>query len=191
MLQSSPKKRAGEGGKNARSRGFPMKLRSSLKGRKEAGQSAVELAMVLPALVILALGTYDVSLAIRAKNQMVNVSREGANQTKRGPRTSAELQLVMTSLAATARPLQLERDGMMYVTEVSRRDGVRFVKRIPWDRNGADPCGDMVEKFPPSRLAETIAVDNNTQVCIFEVIYNHKSMLLHSFAPQLHATTVF
>jgi Flp pilus assembly protein TadG len=168
-----------------------MKLfRLSSQGRKEAGQSMVEVAMVLVPLTILALGTYDVSRALHAKNLLANMSREGANLALRGSRSVADLQAVMTSLAATAQPLEMDKKGMMYVYEVNVKDGVRTVNRVAWDKNPAGPCS-KIDNNDPSSLAGTVPVANGGSVCIFETVYSYKSVLLPSYTPQLHSTTVF
>jgi Flp pilus assembly protein TadG len=166
-------------------------LRLFCKAGREAGQSAVEVALVLPVLTVLALGTYDFSCALRTKNTLINLSREGASLAMRSLRTSNDFQKVMSTLAAAVGPLQLEKDGMMYVTEISVRNGVRTVTRIPWDRNPAAPCGDVVAEFPPSPLAGTVPVAEGTSVCIFEVVYKYDSLLLPAYAHQLRSTTVF
>ena len=166
-------------------------LRLFSRMRKDSGQSVVELALLLPLLVLLTLGTYDVARAMRAKNMLINMSREGANLALRGPRTSHAFQEVMGTMAAAVGPLQLDKDGMMYVTEIKKKEGVRTVTRTPWDRNPAAPCGDVTAEFPPSPLAETVPVAEGTSVCIFEVVYKYDSLLLPDYAPQLHSTTVF
>lgn len=163
-----------------------MKLRLSLKWRKEAGQSFVELAVVLLLLVPLLLGTYDISRAMRAKNALINMSREGANQAQRGPRTSAAWQQIMSDLAHTAQPLQMETNGMMYLTEIKDKDGARTVRQEAWQRNPPGSCSNIDQSDPG-----TIPVAKNGSVCIFEVKYNYKSVLLPSYSPQLQATTAF
>lgn len=167
-----------------------MELRSFLKWRKNAGQSVVELAMALPVLAILALGTYDVSRALKAKNVLINLSREGANLALRGPRTPSYFQAVMTSLAATAGPLKMEEDGMMYVTEIKVQNGVRTVSQERWEKNPDGPCS-RIDANNPSGLAGTVPVADGSSVCIFEVVYKYESLLLPAFAPQLHSTAVF
>jgi len=158
--------------------------------RKDSGQSLVELALVLPLLVLLTLGTYDVALAMRTKNTLINLSREGANLALRGSRTVADLQTVMTSLAATAHPLEMDKEGMMYVIQVKVKDGVRTINPIAWDKNPSGPCS-KIDTNDPSSLAGTVPVANGDSVCIFEVVYTYKSVLLPSYARELHSITVF
>jgi Flp pilus assembly protein TadG len=67
----------------------------------------VELALVLPILVTLALGIFDLSCAIRANNILINVSREGASLALRTSRSAISAEDLMNSLAATAQPLVL------------------------------------------------------------------------------------
>ena len=165
-------------------------LRVSSRRGKDAGQSTVELALLLPLLVLLTLGTYDVSRAIRAKSMLTNMSREGANLALRAPRDTTSLQAIMAHLALTASPLEMEKAGMMYVTEIQVKDGVRRVSQTPWDKNPSGPCSE-IDKNNPSSLAGSIPVSEGGSVCIFEVVYTYESLLLPDYTPELHSTTAF
>lgn len=167
-----------------------MKLLIPPRSRRSAGQSTVELALMLPLLSVLALGTYDVSRAIRAKNVLVDMSREGASQAQRGPRTSSEVQGIMSTLAATAPSLEMESKGMIYLTEIKVRNGVRTVSREAWQRNPSGPCS-QINPNDSAGLAGTVPVADGGSVCIFEVVYSYDSLLLPSYSPQLQATTAF
>lgn len=167
-----------------------MKLRLSFPRHKDAGQSVVELALILPLLTLLVLGTYDVSRAIRTKNMLINLSREGANLALRAPRTATSFQQIMTSLALAAAPLEMDKDGMMYVTEIKVKDGVRTVSQEAWQKNPAGPCS-QINSSVPGGVAGSIPVADGTSVCIFEVVYSYESLLLPSYTPQLHSTTIF
>jgi Flp pilus assembly protein TadG len=86
--------------------------------RDHSGQSTIELAFILPFLLLLALGVFEFARAIQAKNIISNMSREGTNLASR---TSRDHQDIMNALASTAQPLNMPLNGMMYITEVRGR----------------------------------------------------------------------
>jgi len=83
--------------------------------KKSDGQSMVELAIILPVLLLLVFGVLDYSRYLLAQNIVVNMSREGANLASR---TQESRQAIMTAIATTADPLDMGADGMIYITEV-------------------------------------------------------------------------
>lgn len=168
-----------------------MKLRLFTKLGKTTGQSLVEFAMVLPLLLVLFVGIVDFSFAIRAKNIIINMSREGANLALRS--TSIPNQDIMNALASTAGPLDMEKDGMMYVTEVKMLNGVRTVTQEAWKGNSsADGLGSGVNEGNVDDSLGTIQIDNGSSAFVFEVVYKYHSLFLPSYTPDaLNSITVF
>ena len=83
--------------------------------KKSDGAALVELAIILPLLLLLAFGVFEFGRAIQAKNIIVNMSREGANLAAR---TQEIPQTIMTAIASTADPLNMGANGMIFMTEV-------------------------------------------------------------------------
>jgi Flp pilus assembly protein TadG len=83
--------------------------------RAAQGQSLVELAIILPVLLMLALGVVDFARAIQFNNILVAMSREGANLSAR---TSEPPQDIITALVSTAEPLVMNTYGMVYITQI-------------------------------------------------------------------------
>ncbi len=75
----------------------------------------VELALILPVLLLLALGVFEYSRSILTKNIITNMSREGANLAAR---TQESPQTIMTAIATTSDPLEMGTNGMIFITEV-------------------------------------------------------------------------
>lgn len=80
------------------------------------GQSLIELALILPVLLLLVFGVIDYARAIQFNNILVNMSREGANLSAR---TSATPQAIIKALNDTAEPLLMGTHGMMYITRIT------------------------------------------------------------------------
>ncbi|MFM0010398.1 TadE/TadG family type IV pilus assembly protein [Paraburkholderia sediminicola] len=119
--------------------------------RKVAGVVSVELALLLPILVALALPVVDVARNIQAQMILINVSREGANLSSRASLTYP-MQTIMSSLTATTPPLNMNANGMIYITEIMGNNSC--------DGNGNNCTGVVVAQyrwnggnyFPASKL---------------------------------------
>jgi hypothetical protein len=83
--------------------------------KQSKGQSVVELALILPVLLLLSFGVFEYSRSILTKNIITNMSREGANLAAR---TQELPQTIMDAIATTAEPLDLGTNGMIYITQV-------------------------------------------------------------------------
>lgn len=119
--------------------------------RKATGVVSVELALLLPILVALALPVVDVARNIQAQMILINVSREGANLSSRASLTYP-MQTIMSSLTATTPPLNMDANGMIYITEIMGNNNC--------DANGNSCTGVVVAQyrwtggnyFPASKL---------------------------------------
>ena len=80
------------------------------------GSSLVELAIILPVLLMLALGVVDFARTIQFNNILVAMSREGANLASR---TTASPQQIIIALENTANPLAMPAHGMVYITQIT------------------------------------------------------------------------
>jgi Flp pilus assembly protein TadG len=182
--------------------------------RGDSGQSTIELAIILPFLLLLALGVFEFARAIQAKNIVTNMSREGTNLVSRG---SDDPQTIMSALASTAQPLEMAKtrnDGMMYITELrGRSDGqVEVVTQYRWNHPGGyrppskvlDPCtpwsNDVcsptstlptanlsVLHLQPGDLAE------GQEAYATEVFSKHQAIFskIINYGPDIYSITVF
>lgn len=95
-----------------------MTKRTFVRGRrKQQGVAAVEMAILLPLLVLFALPVIDIARNVQAQMILINISREGANLSSRASLTFP-MQTIMSSLTATTPPLNMSANGMIYITEI-------------------------------------------------------------------------
>lgn len=87
--------------------------------RHRHGLAAVEFALLLPLLLLLLFGMVDAARALQANIIMTNIGREGANLVSRG-NTQLETgsQDILYALMASAPPLNVNQQGMVYITRV-------------------------------------------------------------------------
>jgi len=84
---------------------------------RQRGVAAVEMAVLLPLLIAIALPVVDFARNLQAQMILINVSREGANLASRASLTFP-MQTIMASLSATTPPLKMSVNGMIYITEI-------------------------------------------------------------------------
>ena len=86
---------------------------------RQRGLAAVEFALLLPILLMLLFGMMDAARALQANIIIVNLSREGANLVARGnTQLDTGSQDIIYALMASAPPLNVNAQGMIYVTRV-------------------------------------------------------------------------
>lgn len=85
-----------------------------------AGQSVVELALIMPLLLVLTLGVADLGRALLFNNILINMSREGANLASR---TAQSPTFIIDTLNQTAAPLDMATHGMGILSRVKAVDG--------------------------------------------------------------------
>jgi hypothetical protein len=79
------------------------------------GTSLLEMALLLPILVVLAFGVIDIGRLIHARLVVTNVSREGGSLASRDLRQPADL---ISMLQSSATPFDLKNQGRIYVTKI-------------------------------------------------------------------------
>ena len=94
---------------------IPSRNRLSAR-QNERGIAALELAVILPVLLVLIFGVIDFGRLLQAKLILANVSREGASLASRDIRSAAELCILMLS---SAQPLDLDAGGKVFISRIS------------------------------------------------------------------------
>jgi hypothetical protein len=106
-----------------------QKVRAGLarRLRDNQGTSLLELALLLPMLVILAFGVIDFGRLIHARLVVTNVSREGGSMASRDMLSDPNL---INMLMTSANPLDLQNNGRVYVYKI--KAGTSSAKPKPW-----------------------------------------------------------
>lgn len=122
---------------------------------RQRGVAAVEFALLLPMLLILALCAIDGARALQANIIITNIAREGANLVARGGTDLDEgSQDIIYALMASAPPLNVNQQGMVYITRVMgvESNGVSrsvVLDQYRWD-DAARGLGFRKSSYQPS-----------------------------------------
>ena len=171
--------------------------------RQVRGNALVEFAFVLPVMLALALGVVDYSRAIQFNNILVSLSREGANLASR---TNQTPQSIIRTLVTTAQPLQMDSDGIMYITKiVGRPDGTGQVEAQYRSAGGKASlvsdiwaCGgwaaDNSCAIPPTRPVVNLplTLQDGETVYAVEAAYSYAPLtgFVMDVAPKMYAQTI-
>ena len=125
---------------------------------RQRGLAAVEFALLLPLLLMLLFGMMDAARALQANIILVNLSREGANLVARGgTQLDTGSQDIIYALMASSPPLNVNQQGMMYITRVMGvvKNGISssvVLDQYRWD----DPVRNLGYRassyLPPSKV---------------------------------------
>lgn len=162
------------------------------KLRDRSGQGLVELALLLPVLIVLTLGLIDLSRAIHAHNCIVNMSREGANLASRSMliHDLKGRQTIMNSLAGTAQTLDMKSNGMMYLIRVRNSGGFTELDAEAWKQRPDGPPSAVDDTTLPNYLGK-ITPGPHDEIWICEVFYQYRSMFARGYQPELHSVAIF
>lgn len=178
-----------------------MKPRMPVKLPDVRGTALVELAILLPFLVLMVVGVFDFSRAIHAKNIITNMSREGTNLAARSGLDSTKAQEIMNTLSYTSQPLNMDANGMMYISVVQGTGATgsvvpRITTRYGW-KNRTNPAssigpvnGNAVGLGP---LSLTNGLSSGEVVYVVEVFYRYRSVFFRylGFDKQMYSLSVF
>ena len=175
---------------------------------RSCGAAAVETVLLLPLLVLLALPVADLARALQARLILDAISREGASLAARGtlPLQDAS-QSIMDTLAATAPPLDLRQDGMLFVSRIlGGTSGPLLLEQQRWLGGGHDAAvsiaacaswnaaGRCVLQAGPVALDADATPDDGEIVHAFEAHYRFRPWLaglLPGLETDMHAITLF
>lgn len=178
-----------------------MKLPRQTIFSDKRGIATLELALLLPFLLLMVLGIFDYSRAIHAKNIITNMSREGANLAARSGIDATKAQEYMNAIAYTAKPLNMQSNGMIYISVV-RGTGTtgsvvpQIVSQFGW-QGRTSPASRIgsVNSIPTGLgpLSLTNGLSLGETVYVVEVLYRYRSVFFTFLGldKTLYSMTVF
>jgi len=171
-------------------------MNNHTKNTRMRGQAMIEFAMVLPLLVVVLLGIFDFARAIRAHNTISNVSREGANLVSR---SSLAQQDIMNAIANTAQQLNMQQNGMMYITVVNGVTGSDPTIQSQYSWSGSTLSNKPASKLgtqasPTTHSLTALNLQTGQSANVVEVFYIYQSLFANNatkLTKQIYSRTIF
>ena len=147
------------------------------KRRTEGGQGLLELAVILPVLLILLIGLVEIGFALRDYLVVVNACREGCRFAARGRFGDADVGARVVSAGGVVRRGSPARDVPFLRTHGTEENTGIIVSHIVMDAAGAVPTyTTWVSGVLPSGDSEVRQIlGGDTQISITQVIDRHRS----------------
>jgi hypothetical protein len=135
------------------------KLRKLKMGKK--GIAALELALILPILLMLVFGIIDFGRLIRARLIVTNVSREGGSLVSRSFKSGDDL---LTMLQSSGAPLDLNGLGNIYISRIGAGTSL----------GSPDPYIDLQRSVSKGNLSVSSQIQTNvTNLGLSAALYQH------------------
>jgi hypothetical protein len=150
--------------------------------RNRRGASLLELALLLPILVVLLFGIIDLGRLIHARLVITNVSREGASLACRDINSGANL---ISLLQTSATPFNLQGQGQIFITNI----GAARVAPAP---PHANPWIISRDQGGSLSVSSSIvgAVNGNLQSGLSQTMMNHLTLGAGNTPPHITGVTV-
>jgi hypothetical protein len=163
------------------------KLRKLNMGKK--GIAALELALILPILLVLVFGIIDFGRLIRARLIVTNVSREGGSMVSRSFKSGDDL---LTMLQSSGTPLDLNGSGRIYVSKIKNGTStnpnpyIDTSNQLPWSAGNLSVTSVIHDGGASYHLGISPALYNHlvfnpvnqtsdiSEVWVVEVYYKYK-----------------
>ena len=90
--------------------------------KKDNGVVAIELAIILPVLLLLLVGMFDISNFIFCRNRMIRTAQGLSNVITRDSLTKPQLDSLLQGANLIAEPFNFQTSGKVIVTSISKQD---------------------------------------------------------------------
>lgn len=110
---------------------------------KHSGFAAVEMILFTPILILLIGGIIELSQLLYTNNVLVGIAREGANLVSRT--TTMTPDEIMSIVATTSGPLELQNDAIIYITQITGQQGTDplVIEQHRWSQSGIDKTSEV------------------------------------------------
>ena len=152
---------------------LPPRLRRFVEG--EQGVTAIEFALVLPIVVLILLGCFEVPRYVMIYQKIARTSSGVADLVAQAdePLTKNQLNDIFTAGKIMMQPFDLTAQGKIYVTSVNNPSGGGLV--LTWQRNNGGTVGNSNSKITsPSNIPAPIQPGSNEEVLATEVFFNYQ-----------------
>ncbi|MBY0427801.1 MAG: pilus assembly protein [Alphaproteobacteria bacterium] len=156
------------------------------------GVAAVELALVLPMMLMLFLGVVEISNYVLINERTEKMTHTIADVVSQGETiTIAELDNILAATSEIMKPFPFSERGMVIITSVYRAVG--DTPKVAWQYQGGGTLKNTQSSFGGTGFASPLppgfTLNEKETVIIAEVYYNHQNLVTTMFNgtnPQLY-----
>jgi Flp pilus assembly protein TadG len=158
------------------------------------GAVAIELALVLPMVLTLLVGSVETVNYVLIHQKLERTSATLSDLVAQSSRmTEGLMRNLFASVDAVMQPYDLAADGVVRVTSVSARDGNEA--RVDWQRSSGDgdQASEVGQPGEDATLPEGLVLRDGDNVIVCEAWFVYRPVLLNGVLPgaELYRSAVF
>lgn len=164
--------------------------------RNKGGNTLVEFALIMPLMVLLVSGIFEICMFALINNKLVRIAGTISNVICMQNITQAKLLAIMNTADEMAKPITFVGRGDVIVSQIynlgKTTDPSKM--RISWQfKNGASASKIGITGGIPANLPNNIEVLNDESIIVTEVYYNYTPYVFQNVVPaqNLYKTAVY
>jgi len=140
--------------------------------KKDNGVVTIELAIILPVLLLLLVGMFDISNFIFCRNKMIRTAQELSNVITRDDLTKPQLNNLLQGANLIAQPFDFQTSGKVIVTSISKQDPAQ-PPAIMWQESyPSGATGSKVTNM--NALPGNLVLGTGETIIVTEVFYTYQ-----------------
>jgi len=141
-------------------------------GQQDNGTAAIEFAILLPVMVLMLVGLFEVSNFIFCNNKMNRTAQEISNIATRGDTTKPQMDSLLQAAVYVAQPFNFTQSGNVIVTSVSHQNpDPTKPSQVMWQ--DSYPGGVGASRINPASLPGGLVLEVNQTVIFTEVFFKY------------------
>lgn len=140
--------------------------------KNDNGVVAIELAIILPILLLLFIGIFDISNFIFCRNKMIRTAQELSNVITRDDLTRPQLNSLLQGANLIAQPFNFQTSGKVIVTSISKQDSTKPPAIMWQDSYPSGATGSKVTNM--NALPGNLVLGTGETIIVTEVFYTYQ-----------------
>lgn len=140
--------------------------------REDRGLVAAEFAIILPVILVILIGLFDVSNLIICRNIMTNTAHELSNVITRGDLTKPQLDSILQGTPILVEPFDFQISGKVIVTSVSKQNSNQPPAIMWQDSYPSGATGSRITNM--NNLPGSLILGTGETIIFTEVFYTYQ-----------------
>ncbi len=164
--------------------------------RNSRGSTLVEFALIMPILVLLVTGIFEICMFALLNNKLVRIAGTMSNVISMQNVTPAKIMAIINTSNEIAKPFDFKGKGEVIVSQIYNKGATTDPNNmsISWQQNsGTYPSKLGKVGTKPINVPNNLTVTSDMTIVVTEVYYNYTPYVFKSFVPSqtLYKTSVY
>lgn len=154
--------------------------------KNNRGNTAVEFALIMPLLVLLVTGIFEICMFALINNKLVRIAGTLSNVISMQNVTSTKLLAIMNTADEMAKPLSFAAKGSVIVSQIYNNGKTTNPAnmRISWQqKTGTSTSHFGLPGSRPAALPNGLTILSDESIIVTEVFYTYEPIVFKAFIP--------